>query len=650
MLKITRRQLTMGAAFAALVSVAPRAFAADTADIIYSGGPILTMDDAAPRAEAVAVKGGRIIAAGAAADVMKLKGDSTKLVDLGGRAMLPGFVDGHGHVTVGGLQALSANLLPPPDGVVASIAELQKAFTDYAAANEDRIKEAKIIVGFGYDNAQLKELRHPTKEDLDAVSTEYPVLAIHQSGHIAVLNSKGLEVVGYSASTPNPPGGVIVRMPGSQEPNGVLEETAWFGQVVKLLGAMGPTGVRALVKAGQEQWAAYGYTTAQEARSIPGLYKLIQELGEKGELKIDIVQYIDAVDGKDFTKANVSPDYVNRTRVAGGKMVVDGAPQGFTAWRDKPYYKPVGDYPPDYRGVQDSTNQEMLDAYDWAYANGIQMISHSNGEAATDLLIAAVRAAQQKHGKPALPPVLIHGQFEREDQVDSIVELGIFPSIFPMHTFYWGDWYRDTVIGPVDAENISPTGWYHTRGAMFSTHHDAPVTYPNSIRVLAATVTRRTRSNDIIGPNQRVPADVALKAMTLWPAYQIGEQKDKGSIEVGKLADFVILTEDPTAIDPETLIDVKVAETIKEGVSIYVATPEQLKKKASLEKGLGSPFSDFLAVLAAQRDLMQLPPDQRSAEKRQQLAHAPHEGGCSCGMMIDLQRVMLGEGTSLGLV
>lgn len=650
MLKISRRKLTMGAAVAALVSTAPRAFAAEVADIIYSGGSILTMDDAAPRAEAVAVKGGRIVAVGAAADVMKLKGDSTKLVDLGGRTMLPGFVDGHGHVTIGGLQALSASLLPPPDGSVASIADLQKAFQDYAAANANLIKDAKIIVGFGYDNAQLKELRHPTKEELDAVSTEYPVLAIHQSGHIAVLNSKGLEIVGYSAATPNPAGGVIVRMPGSQEPSGVLEETAWFGNVVKLLGGIGPTGVAALVKAGQEEWASYGYTTAQEARSIPGIYKLTQELGQKGELKIDIVQYIDAVDGKDFTKANVSRDYVGRTRVAGGKLVIDGTPQGFTAWRDKPYYKPVGDYPPDYVGNQDSSNKDIIDAYEWGYANGIQVITHSNGEAATDLLISAVRNAQQKYGKQLPPPVLIHGQFEREDQVDSIVELGIFPSLFPMHTFYWGDWYRDTVIGPADAENISPTGWYHTRGAMFSTHHDAPVTFPNSMRVLSATVTRRTRSNDIIGPNQRVQADVALKAMTLWPAYQIGEEKQKGSIEVGKLADFVILTEDPTAIDPETLIDVKVAETIKEGVSIYVATPEQLKKKASLEKGLGSPFSDFLAVLAAQRDMMQLPPDQRSAEKRQQLAHAPHQGGCACGMMIDLQRVMLGEGTSLGLV
>lgn len=649
MLKISRRQLTLGAAFAALVSVAPRAFAADTADTIYSGGPILTMDDAAPRAEAVAVKGGRILAVGAAADVMKLKGDSTKLVDLGGRTMLPGFIDPHGHTSLGGLQALSANLLPPPDGVVDSIPALLKVMTDYSTEHADRIKEAKILIGFGYDNAQLKELRHPTKEDLDKVSTDYPVLAIHQSGHIAALNSKGLEVVGYTAATPNPVGGVIDRMPGSQEPNGVLEETAWFDKVTTLLGGIGPTGMVALVKAGQDLWASYGYTTAQEGRATPGLADVIKSLGEKGELKVDIPVYMEALSSKDYIKANVSPSYVNHTRIAGGKLVIDGTPQGFTALRDQPYYKPVGNYPPDYKGVQDATNDQVIDMFDWAYANGVQMLTHSNGEAATDLLISAIRNAQQKHGKLPVKPVLVHGQFQREDQVDSVVELGIFPSLFPMHTFYWGDWYRETVIGAADADNISPTGWYRTRGSMFSTHSDAPVTYPNTIRVLAATVTRRSRSGDILGPTQRVSAEEGLKAMTLWPAFQYGEEKYKGSIEVGKLADFVILTEDPTAIDPETIIDVKVAETIKEGVSIYAATPEQLKK-ASLDKGLGHPFSDFLAALATQRELKSMPEGRQTPLMKKLVASAPHNGGCVCGLLFDLQRVILGEETSLGLV
>ena len=185
--------------------------AQETADRIWFGGPILTMDDAAMRAEAVAEKDGRILAAGAQADVMAFKGPDTEVIDLGGRAMLPGFVDAHGHVFMGGLQAMSANLLAPPDGEVTDIASLQQTLRDWAAANADAVESTRLIVGFGYDNAQLAELRHPTRDDLDAVSRDVPILVIHQSGHLAALNSKALEVVGYDAGTEDPAGGVIRR-------------------------------------------------------------------------------------------------------------------------------------------------------------------------------------------------------------------------------------------------------------------------------------------------------------------------------------------------------------------------------------------------------------------------------------------------------
>jgi predicted amidohydrolase YtcJ len=209
-------------------------------------------------------------------------------------------------------------------------------------------------------------------------------------------------------------------------------------------------------------------------------------------------------------------------------------------------------------------------------------------------MIAALREAQQKHGKPDLRPVLIHGQFQREDQVQSFVDLGVFPSLFPMHTFYWGDWHRDHTVGPVAAENISPTGWYRERGAMFSTHTDAPVAFPDTMRTLDATVTRRTRSGDILGPNQRVDVMTALKAMTIWPAWQHFEETTKGSIEKGKLADFVILTEDPTAVDPDTIDQIKIAETIKEGVTIFTASPDKLKKTGRDAKTVSRGFSQHL--------------------------------------------------------
>jgi predicted amidohydrolase YtcJ len=280
-----------------------------------------------------------------------------------------------------------------------------------------------------------------------------------------------------------------------------------------------------------------------------------------------------------------------------------------------------------------------MDAIDWAYANDMQIITHSAGERASDLLITAVSTAQAKHGKKPTRPVLIHGHFEREDQVDSFVSLGVFPSLFPMHTFYWGDWHRDHTVGPGLADNITPTGWYLKRGAMFTSHHDAPVALPDSMRILDATVTRRTRSGDILGPNQRVPVDAALKALSLWAAHQIFEEDRKGSIEKGKLADFVILTEDPAAVDPETLDQIVVAETIKEGVTIYTAPPEKLKK-AERNNGQEHPFSTFLATLAVDRDFRNLPEKRQTPLARKILANAPHNRGCVSGVMFDILSTM----------
>ncbi len=258
-------------------------------------------------------------------------------------------------------------------------------------------------------------------------------------------------------------------------------------------------------------------------------------------------------------------------RIAGAKLTIDGSPQGFTALRDRPYYDPVGTYPPGYKGYSAASEDQVNDAIAWAFANGIQILTHANGEGASDMLLAAIKAAEAKHGMADRRPVLIHGQFLREDQVAEMHQLNVFPSLFPMHTFYWGDWHRDRTVGPINADNISPTGWVRERGMMFGTHHDAPVAFPDSMRVLSATVTRRTRSGDILGPHQRVDVMTALKAMTLWPAYQHFEEDQKGSIEIGKLADFVILSDDPTAIDPETLADIKVQITIKEDIEIYRA-------------------------------------------------------------------------------
>jgi predicted amidohydrolase YtcJ len=552
------------------VLVAGSSMAQDIADTVYTGGPILTINDAQPKVEAVAVKDGKILALGSLADMLKHQNDSTEVFDLDGRAMLPGFVDSHGHVVMGGLQALSANLLSPPDGEVTDIASLQATLTAWMEENADVVDQVNMIVGFGYDNAQLAELRHPTRQDLDAVSKDVPIIIIHQSGHLGVANSKALELAGIDAFTENPAGGVF-RRDENGEPNGVLEEYAFFAVLVPMISELGPEGMKAFAKAGSKLWASFGYTTAEDGRSSPEIVDALRVVAAEGDLPIDVIVYPDVLESREFIGENVSREYDNRVRVGGCKLTIDGSPQGFTALRDRPYFDPVGDYPAGYLGYASITMKQVQDAVDWCYENQIQINTHANGEGASDMLIAAIDAAQEKYGTPDIRPVLVHGQFQRKDQVDSYKRLGVFPSVYPMHTFYWGDWHRDHTVGPVNAENISPTGWLIDRDMMFGSHHDAPVAFPDSMRVLSATVTRRTRSGDILGPHHRVDVMTALKAMTIWPAWQHFEEGIKGSIEVGKLADFVILSDDPTAVDPETLATLQVMASIKEGQLIFEA-------------------------------------------------------------------------------
>jgi predicted amidohydrolase YtcJ len=608
----------------------PFAVHAQTADTIYHNGSILTIDDARPKAEAIAVKDGKILAVGSKDEVLKTKSDATKIVDLTGKTMLPGFVDAHGHVFMGGIQALSANMLAPPDGEVKDIPSLIQTLKDWTSANQKSVDKIQLIVGFGYDNAMLAELRHPTREDLDQVSKEIPVVIVHQSAHLFAVNSKALEVCGVTAGTPNPAGGVIRRGEDGKEPNGVLEETAGFPVVMKLLSRAGAEGAKQFARSGSELWARFGYTTAQEGRSVPAVANILRAVADESGFKNDVVTYPDVLVDREFIKKNVTQEYKNRLRVGGAKLTIDGSPQGFTAWRDRPYYAPVGKYPPGYRGYPAATEEQVLSAVDWAYENKIQIITHSNGESASDLLIAATEAATRKHGAGDRRAVLIHGQFLREDQIDSFNRLSVIPSLFPMHTFYWGDWHRDHTVGPALADNISPTGWCVKRGMKFTSHHDAPVAFPNSMRVLDATVTRRSRSGDIIGPDQRVDVMTALKSMTIWPAWQHFEEKTKGSIEAGKLADFVILDKDPTAIDPETIDEIKVVETIKEGVTIFDI--------ASLKKAGASIRSGDAGELAFARAM---------ASTASHLGHrhehrGPHGGACLCGAMSQLAALIAG--------
>nr|BFD41288.1 amidohydrolase [Pseudomonas sp. FFPRI_1] len=559
-----------------LASASALAATPPVADAIWFNGPIITIDDRQPNAQAVAVKDGKILAVGDRQQVLKNQGPTTRMLDLKGSTLLPGFIDPHGHVSMVGFQAASANLLPPPDGANSNIPELQQTLRSFEQQSPIPAQFG-VLFGFGYDDSQLQEQRHPTKADLDAVNKDMPIAIVHQSSHLGVLNSKALVLAGINASTPNPDGGVIRRVEGSQEPNGVLEENAFFMALVKIFPKLTADQAVDMLSAGQKLYISYGYTTLQDGRSSPDQVRTAIKAASDGKLLADIVSYPDILTQgtKELLVApwyhptNQPVVYDRHFRIGGVKLTLDGSPQGKTAWLSQPYFKPPQGQDASYAGYGVVKDDEALAIYKEALANRWQILSHTNGDRAIEQLLTSIKAAEKAYPGVDVRPVMIHGQTLRQDQVAELKQLKIFPSLFPMHTYYWGDWHRQSVLGPERAENISPTQWVLKEGLKFTTHHDAPVALPDSMRVLAATVNRTTRSGYVLGPDQRVTPLQALKAMTLWSAYQHFEEDRKGSITPGKLADFVVLSANPLTVAPATLNEIQVLKTVKEGRVIY---------------------------------------------------------------------------------
>jgi predicted amidohydrolase YtcJ len=536
------------------------------ADLIFSGGPIVTMEGDQPTTvESIVVDDGRIIFAGSKADAIKKQGDGTVLRDLAGKTLMPGFIDGHAHAQQFGTQAVGANLLAPPDGTVNTVDDLVDRLKAFASGPD--VALTGWIFGLGYDDALLG--RHPTRADLDKVSTTVPVMATHISGHFAAVNTIGLTLIGYDASTPDPIGGVIRREADGITPNGVLEELAAMPYMVKFLTPINQAGKDVFLKRGLEMAKSYGYTTANESRMFGSMHADMVNAAARGLVDIDINGWMDYSTRAEIDRGFATA-YTQHYRLAGLKITLDGSPQGRTAWRTSAYLIPPDGQKPGYKGYPAIPDTKQVEAYlDEAYGKGWPVKVHANGDAAIDQLFEALEPVVAKHGVRPGQVILIHGQFIRPDQVQELKSLGIFPSMFPMHTFYWGDWYKQ-IVGPETAERISPMRLIIDTGLHATSHTDAPVALPNLMQVVWATVNRTSRSGAVIGPDERVTSYEAMKMITLWGAEQFGEQATKGSITEGKLADLVVLSDNPLTVDPATINQIQVLETIKEGKTVWV--------------------------------------------------------------------------------
>jgi hypothetical protein len=542
------------------------------ADVAFFGEHILTFAKRDDPVNFVAVKDEKIVYAGLRKN---WQGEAKSIVALASHALLPGFIDAHGHISFHARMASLANVASPPVGPAKNISELIKTLNRYI--DQRTLAKNQWVIGMGYDDSLLAEQRHPTRNDLDQVSKNHPILLVHVSGHLAAVNSKALELAKINAATKNPKGGVIRRYAGSLEPNGVLEESATYFVTKYMTPSAAPFEE---IHQGLLDYARYGITTAQDGAASATVLRLLEAAAAHRKFPIDVVAY-QRVGEEYLQQPNLAlatlDSYENGFRIGGVKMILDGSPQGKTAYLTKPYEVQPDGQNEVYRGYPIMPAASVDALFSKFISSGVPIIAHANGDAAADLFLDALNKSLElaydnvNNANPDHRSVMIHAQTVREDQLDRIVKMGVIPSYFAAHTFYWGDWHRDSVLGLKRGSRISPTASSLDRGIKFTLHNDAPIVPPEVLRLIWSASNRLTRTGKVLGPDQTISIEESLKAVTVNAAYQYFEEDLKGTIEVGKQADFVILSANPLNVPKNEILDLKVMQTVARGETVFLA-------------------------------------------------------------------------------
>jgi predicted amidohydrolase YtcJ len=549
-------------------STPAEAAAADAADTLYVGGDVVTMDDAMPAAEALAVRGGFVVAVGTRTEVERYRGESTKVVDLGGKALLPGFIDPHSHYFSALSIANQANVYAPPAGPGKDVAAIVATLVQFR--DERQVPRGELIQAYGYDENVMPAGRHLNRDDLDAAFPDHPVMVGHVSMHGAVMNSLALAKYGIDKDTETPPGGVIVRKPGTNEPYGLIMETAYMG-VFAQLPKPTPEQEVANSKAAQLLYARHGITTAHEGATHAAELDVMTRAAAGGANLIDVVAFPFITELESILAKHPVETwgrYENGLKIGGVKITGDGSPQGRTAYFTTPYLAggPTGEK--NWRGAPTFLGDTLDRMVKRVHDLGVPLNYHANGDAAIDMLLGAVDRATGGKADPAWNVAMIHGQFTRKDQIQKLKELGIRPSFYTLHTYYFAEAHVAN-RGPEQAAYISPLRDAIDAGLRPTNHTDFVVAPLDQTFVLWSAVNRLSRAGAEIGPAQRVTPLEGLKAMTLWAAEQYGEQDTKGSLAPGKRADLVILDRNPLKVPPLEIKDLQVVETIKDGRTVY---------------------------------------------------------------------------------
>jgi predicted amidohydrolase YtcJ len=531
---------------------------------IFSNGSILTMDADNSTAEAVAIRRGRIEAVGTNQQINQLITDDCIVSDLEGKTVMPGFIEAHGHFPWSGFNAVGVNLNSPPIGTMTCISDVIEALKKKAEETE----KGKWVLGVGYDDTNLEEKRRLTKVDLDEVSKNHPVFVNHISGHLGMVNHLALEAAGINANTPDPEGGVICRDPETHEPTGVLEETANF-MVFELATDFTTEEKLAIVKWSVEDYARNGVTTVQSGFTSEELFNGLSAASRVGQIPLRIMAWPNPELSEKIIAGELDAAEHNTDifQIGAAKIIGDGSIQGYTAHLTEPYHVPLNS-DEEYRGYPVTERQVMVELVKKFHRAGRQLAIHGNGDATIDDIIYAIDQAQQEYHREDHRHIIVHCQTARYDQLDEMKRLGITPSFFSAHAYFWGDRHYNIFLGPERASRQNPAHTALSKGIPFTIHLDTPITPINPLLLVWSAVNRLSTGGNIIGEDERISALQALRATTIDAAWQVFQEENRGSIEAGKFADLAILSDNPLK-QPEGIKDIEVLETIVGGNTIY---------------------------------------------------------------------------------
>lgn len=520
-------------------------------------------------AQAMLVRNGRISDIGSTSAIRDKITAAVKVVDLQGRTVIPGFVDAHSHFPATGIRAVSVDLSPPPTGTTNTLQGLLDQIS-HAAANS---KQSNWLLGYNYDNTVLLNGEHPTRKQLDAVAPEHPVYLSHNSGHMGVANSRALSLLSIDENTVAPAGGFFGRDWQTGLLNGLLQETA-APPLASIISKLSWRKQWRILTNARENYLANGVTTLQNGYAGLNMMRLLEAVQKLNVVpqrmvvwpahgKKNIATKFDTKrEDNRSAKANTNFNF----KVGAVKILVDGSPQGFTAYLSEPYFN-TREKPDGYRGfalIGQRTLTALVSRY---HSNGYQLALHGNGDEAIEYIINAVESAQKETPRADARHIIVHAQTIRQDQLARLRALSLSPSFFVTHTYYWGDWHRQESLGPVRAANISPTQWAAEAGLRYSLHTDAPVTPMNPMQLLWSATNRQSVSGYELGPDQRIDMNAALRAITIDAAWQNHVDDSVGSLEIGKFADMVVLSQNPYTADDVRKI--KVLATYIGGVERY---------------------------------------------------------------------------------